>query len=98
MLAHGASSGTAAAIATAYSVVRAAKGREHVSAGVVDAALTLHNRVVAHAPTAQLLLDLDNRPRGENPFDNFQVLQNIINKGKASQGIHWVMQGIAHVH
>ena len=96
VLAHGASSGTAAAIATAYSVVRAAKGREHVSVGFVDTALTVHNRLLSHAPTAQLLLDLDNRPRGENPFDSSQVLQNIISKGKTSQGIHWVMQGVAY--
>ena len=43
VLAHGASTGTAAAIATAYSVVRAAEGRDNVSAGFVDTALTVHN-------------------------------------------------------
>ena len=52
VLAHGASSGTAAAIATAYSVVRAAKGRDNVSAGFVDAALTVRKRLVSHALTA----------------------------------------------
>ena len=84
--AHGINTGTAATIAAAYAV---AKGREPVSATFVDTALTVHKRLLSHGAIAILLLAMDDRPRGTNPFDNAQVLQNII-KGetppKASSG------------
>ena len=92
VLAHGINTGTAAAIAAAYAVVKTAKGRELVSATFVDTALTVHKRLLPHGAIANLLLAMDDRPRGTNPLDNAQVLQNIISKGKTTQGIEWVMQ------
>jgi hypothetical protein len=68
-----------------------------VSATLVDT-LTVHKRLLSHGAVANLLLAMDDRPRGTNPFDNAQVLHNIISKGKSTQGIEWVMQGIAHLH
>ena len=41
---------------------------------------------------------MDDRPRGTNPFDSAQILQNIISKGKTTPGIEWVMQCIANLH
>ena len=82
MLAHGVTTGTVAAIAAAYLVVKTAKGRELVSATFVDTALTVHKRLLAHGAIANLLLAMEDRPRGTNPFDSAQVLQNIIIKGK----------------
>ena len=81
MLAHGITTGTAAAIAAAYLVVKTAKGRELVSATFVDTALTVHKRLLSHGVIANLVLATDDRPRGTNPFDSATVLQNII-KGK----------------
>jgi len=94
--AHGINTGTAAAIAAAYAVVKTTKGREPVSATFVDTALTVHKRLLPHGVIANLLLAMDDRPRGTNPFDSAQVLQNIISKGKTTPIIEWVLQGIAH--
>ena len=81
MRAHGINTGTAAAIAAAYAVVKTTKGHEPVNATFVDAALTVRKRLLSHGAIANLLLAMDDRPRGTNPFDSAQVLQNII-KGK----------------
>ena len=97
-LARGATTGTAAAIAAAYAVAKTSKGSEPVSATFVDTALAAHNRLLSHGAIANLLLAMDDMPRGTNPFDSAQVLQNIISKGKTTQGIEWVMQGVAHLH
>ena len=78
-------------------MVKTAEGRELVSVGFVDTALTVRERLLSHGAIANFLLAMDNNPRGQNPFDSAQVLQNIISKGKTSQGIHWVMQGIAYL-
>jgi hypothetical protein len=96
--AHGVGTGTAAAIAAAYAVVKTAKGRDPVSATFVDTALTVQKRLLSHGAIANILLVMDDGPRGTNPFDSAQVLLNIINKGRATSGIPWVMQGIAHLH
>ena len=82
MLAHGVMTGTAAAIAAAYTVVKTAKRRELASAAFVDTALTVHKRLLSHGAIANLLLVINDRPRGTNPFDNAQVLQNILIKGR----------------
>jgi hypothetical protein len=82
VLPHRIGTGTAAAIAAAYAVVKTAKGRELVSATFVDTALMVHNRLLSHGAIANLLLAMEDRPRGTNPFDSAQVLQNIISKGK----------------
>ena len=82
MPAHGFNTGTTAAIAAAYAVVKTTKGREPVSPTFVDAALTVHKRLLFPGAIANLLLAMDDRPRGTNPFDSAQVLQNIIIKGK----------------
>ena len=71
--AHGVGTGTAAAIAA---VVKTAKGRDPVSAAFVDTALTVHKRLLSHGAITNLLLAMDDRPRGTNPFDSAQVLQN----------------------
>ena len=81
MLAHNITTGTATAIAAAYAVVKTAKGRELVIATFVDTALTAHTRLLSRGAIANLLLAMDDRPRGTNPFDSAQVLQNIISKG-----------------
>jgi hypothetical protein len=96
--AHGVGTGTAAAIAAAYVVVKTAKGREPVSATFVGTSLTVHKRLLSHCAIANILLAMDDKPRGTNPSDNAQVLQNIASKGKTTYGIERVMQGIAHVH
>ena len=80
--AHGINTGTVAAIAAAYTVVKTAKGRELVSATFVDTAATVHKRLLSQSSIANLLLAMDDRPRGTNPFDSAQVLHNIISKGK----------------
>jgi hypothetical protein len=69
MYSHGANTGTAAAIAGAYAVVKTAKETEPVSASFVDTALTVHKRLLTHGDIASLLLEMDSKPRGENPFD-----------------------------
>ena len=80
--AHGVGTGTAAAIAAAYAVVKTANGRDLVSAAFVDTALTVHKRLLSHGAITNLWLAMDDRPRGTNPFDDAQVPQNIISKGK----------------
>ena len=70
MRAHGINTGTVAAIAAAYAVVKTAKGRELVSATFVDTALTVHKRLLSHGAIANLLLAMDDMPRGTNPFDS----------------------------
>ena len=62
VLAHGATTGTAATIAAAYVVVKTAKGREPVSAAFVDTALTVHTRLLSHDAIANILLTMDYRP------------------------------------
>ena len=89
VLAHGVTTGTVAAIAAAYAVVKTAKGRELVSAAFVDIGLTVHKRLLSHGAIANLVLAMDDRPRGTHPFVSAQVLHNIISKGKpprASRG------------
>ena len=81
VLAHGITTGTVAAIAAAYAVVKTAKGRELVSATFVDTALTVHKRLLSHGAIANLMLAMEDRPHGTNPYDSAQALQNII-KGK----------------
>ena len=53
-----------------------------MSATFVDIALAVHKRLLSHGAIANLLLAMDDRPRGTNPFDSAQVLNNIISKGK----------------
>ncbi len=96
--AHGVGTGTAASIAAAYAVVKTAKGRDPVSAAFVDTALTVRKRLLSRVAITNLLLAMDDRPRGTNPFDSAQVLHSIISKGKTTPGIEWVMQGITHLH
>ena len=50
--AHGATAGAAATVAAAYAVVKEAKGREPVSAGFVETALTVHRRLLSHGANA----------------------------------------------
>jgi hypothetical protein len=90
--------GTAAAIAAAYAVVRTTEGHEPVGATFVDTALTVQERMLSQCAIANVLLAMDEWPRGTNPFDNAQVLLNIISKGRTTSGIAWVMQGIQHLH
>ena len=62
--AHNRAQASAANIAAEYAKVRAAKGRETVNKSFVDAALTIHGRLLG-APSAektQLLLDMANVP------------------------------------
>ncbi len=51
---NGANTGTAAAIAGAYAVVKTAKGREPVSASFVETSLTVHKRLLTHGDIASL--------------------------------------------
>ncbi|MFM7978376.1 MAG: hypothetical protein ACKPKO_03590, partial [Candidatus Fonsibacter sp.] len=79
---------TGAATAAAYAVVKTATGRDAVSATFMDTALTVHKRLLSHGAIANILLEMDDRPRGSNPFDSAQVLQTIINKGKPPRESH----------
>ena len=90
--------GTAAAIAAAYAVVRTTEGHEPVGATFVDTALTAQERMLSQRAIANVLPAMGEWPRGTNPFDNAQVLLNIISKGRTTSGIAWVMHGIQHVH
>jgi hypothetical protein len=92
--AHGinVNTGTVAAIAAAYAVVKKAEGHELVRATFVDTASTVHTRFLSHGAIANLLQAMGDRPRGTNPFDSAQVLLNIISKGRTTQGIEWVME------
>ena len=52
VLAHGVTTGTAATIAAACAVVKTAKGRDPVSATLVDTALAVHKRLLSHGAIA----------------------------------------------
>ena len=98
MLAHGISTGTVAAIAGAYAVVKTAEGRELVSATFVVTALMVHKRLLPHDATRQSFAgdgrqatwheSLRQRPRSAEHHQQRET----------TQGLEWVMQGIAHLH
>ncbi|MFM7980667.1 MAG: hypothetical protein ACKPKO_15245, partial [Candidatus Fonsibacter sp.] len=67
-------------IAAEYAKVRMAKGREVISKGFIDTALTIPGRVLGIPAAERLLVDMDNRPRTENPFNSVQSLQASVSK------------------
>ena len=96
--AHGRDKASTANIAAEYAKVRMAKGREAVTKSFIDAALTIHARVLSIPNTEQLLLDIDNLPRQTNPFNSVHRLQAIGPKRKNSkENILWVLEHIRHM-
>ncbi|MFM7989305.1 MAG: hypothetical protein ACKPKO_59325, partial [Candidatus Fonsibacter sp.] len=77
---HGRGQKSATDLASEYAKVRMAKGREVISRSFIDTALTIHGRVLGIPTAERLLLDMDNLPRTENPFNSVQRLQAIASK------------------
>jgi hypothetical protein len=94
---HGPCAITPAAIAAAYTQVKVARGRNPISVIFVDTAFTVHNRLLFDADIAALLLEMDGKPRRDNPFDGAQTLQTIISKAKTTPRIKWVLMGMVHM-
>ena len=75
-----------------------AKGREAVTKSFIDAALTIHARVLSMPSAETLLLDMDNLPRQTNPFNSVHRLQAIVPKcGDSTENILWVLDHIRHM-
>ncbi|MFM7988793.1 MAG: hypothetical protein ACKPKO_56710 [Candidatus Fonsibacter sp.] len=72
---HGRDQASALNIATEYAKVRMAKGPEVISKSFIDAALTIHGRVLGIPAEERLLLYMDKLPRTENPANSVQRLQ-----------------------
>ena len=52
--------------AAAYTVLRIARGREQLSKSFIDAALTVHGRLLALPRAEKLLLDMGNLPNTQS--------------------------------
>jgi len=65
----------------------------------VDAALTVHARLLSIPAAEKLLLDLDSSlPREGNPFNAVHRLQAIVSKcGNSRENTLWVLQHIRHM-
>ena len=75
-----------------------AKGREVISRSFIDTALTIHGWVLGIPAAERLLLDMDNLPRTEHPFNSVQRLQAIVsNCGNNKEHITWVLEHIRHM-
>ena len=66
---NGRDQATAANIAAEYAKVRMAKGRERISKSFVDAALTIHARLLAIPAAERLLLEMDSSDAGRDHVD-----------------------------
>ncbi|MFM7986931.1 MAG: hypothetical protein ACKPKO_47215, partial [Candidatus Fonsibacter sp.] len=85
-------------LAAEYAKVHMAKGREVISRSLIDTALTIHGRVLWIPATERLLLDIDNLPRTENPFNSVQRLQAIVSEcGSNKEHSTWVLEHICHM-
>ena len=87
-----------AKIAGEYAKVRVSKGRGAVTKSCIDAALTMHARVLSMPSAETLLLEMHNLPRPTNPTNSTQRLQAIVsNRGNSMENISWVLEHIRHM-
>ena len=95
---HGLDQASAPNIAAEYSKVRMAKGREAATKSFIDAALTIHTRVLSLPRAEQLLLSMDNLPRQTNPLNSVHRLQAVVSKVRKLQGEHQAGSGAHPPH
>ena len=95
---HGRDQASTANIAAEYAKVRMAKGREAVTKSLIDAALTIHTRVLSMSSAETLVLGIDNLPRQTHPFNPVHRLQALVSKCRNSkENILWVLEHIRHM-
>ena len=83
---HGPGAGSAASVAKAYAIVKAAGNQQPYSTSAIDVAIAVHQRMLGIAAVTERLLVADSWPRGRNPLDSLYKLEIILRKGKDNVG------------